>query len=246
MILLQKSMKMYYTGEKSKNGLLMWLGKHLPEIHIRENDAKQAAAKPADGASLPPPKHAPEIHIRENDAKQAAAKPADAASLPPSCADQNKNCKSWARGNQCTANEAYMRVQCRASCGFCEERGAAQPAVSTPSVAQAHLPAVIQQAAATKPSEASMHQAFGNIDTDGSGAISEKELTTLLPSLPGNKVAAADEAVAFIRDFDHDGDGQLQFEEYITWKHPEVANARHAAVAANNPSGAAKQAVRDA
>jgi hypothetical protein len=80
------------------------------------------------------------------------------------------------------------------------------------------------------PSEDSLRQAFAAFDTDGSGSISQAELITVLQLGGGPAAFSAKGAVtaaeAIIRDFDQNGDGELQYDEFLAWRFPEVAESR--------------------
>jgi len=66
----------------------------------------------------------------------------------------------------------------------------------------------------------SLRSAFALFDKDGSGALSHDELVEIL-RLPGdsafNAVQAGRAANKIITDFDANGDGVLQFEEFVAW-----------------------------
>ena len=80
------------------------------------------------------------------------------------------------------------------------------------------------------PSEEALRQAFATFDVDGSGAISKAELIAIFQFGNGPTSFSAEEAArtaaAIIRDFDQNGDGELQYAEFLAWKFPELANAR--------------------
>ncbi|KAI3432297.1 hypothetical protein D9Q98_003857 [Chlorella vulgaris] len=41
----------------------------------------------------------------------------------PACNDDSEQCQDWAKAGECTANAAFMREQCRLSCGVCCPEG---------------------------------------------------------------------------------------------------------------------------
>lgn len=61
--------------------------------------------------------------------------------------------------------------------------------------------------------EARLREAFALFDTDGSGSLSVEELRTVL-SRPGSTLSD-EEIQALIDEFDEDGDGEMQFEEFV-------------------------------
>ena len=78
-------------------------------------------------------------------------------------------------------------------------------------------------------SEEELIAAFAKFDTDGSGALDEKELADIL-AMPGSKEAysrkeAAEEAHRTLEKFDTNGDGVLEFDEFVTWYKSRLADA---------------------
>ena len=56
-------------------------------------------------------------------------------------------------------------------------------------------------------------EAFSQFDKDGKGAISDKELVTVLRALGNNPTE--DELVTMIREVDEDGNGTIDFGEFL-------------------------------
>ena len=71
------------------------------------------------------------------------------------------------------------------------------------------------------PSEEELRKAFATFDTDGSGALSVKELTAILQRGSSKDVHSAEEAerVAerLMNQFDLNSDGELEYDEFIAW-----------------------------
>ena len=68
-------------------------------------------------------------------------------------------------------------------------------------------------------------QAFNVFDKDGSGSLSVDELRAVL-SRPGGGAALTDEEIsAIIAEFDANGDGEIQYEEFVTMWEPKKSSA---------------------
>lgn len=66
-------------------------------------------------------------------------------------------------------------------------------------------------------------RAFEVFDTDGSGAISAGELKALLQRPGGGAPLTDDEVAIIIQEFDVNGDGELQYEEFAEmWSHHDT------------------------
>ena len=66
-----------------------------------------------------------------------------------------------------------------------------------------------------------MRRAFATFDTDGSGALSKAELATIFHMGQSLDVFSQEQALLMaeklIMDFDRNGDGELQYEEFVVW-----------------------------
>ena len=66
-----------------------------------------------------------------------------------------------------------------------------------------------------------MRRAFATFDTDGSGALSKAELAAIFRMGQGPDVFSPEQALLMaeklIAEFDKNGDGELQYDEFIVW-----------------------------
>lgn len=91
-------------------------------------------------------------------------------------------------------------------------------------------------------SRAAIKAAFDVFDTDRSGSLSAAELKQVLTRPGGGMPLSLDEVQAIIEEFDTDGDGELQFEEFAVFWAPAVQKAPSVlSVAAASPDEKARK-----
>ena len=91
-------------------------------------------------------------------------------------------------------------------------------------------------------SRAAIKAAFDVFDTDRSGSLSAAELKQVLTRPGGGSPLSLDEVQAIIEEFDTDGDGELQFEEFAVFWAPAVQKAPSVlSVAAASPDEKARK-----
>ena len=75
--------------------------------------------------------------------------------------------------------------------------------------------------------EKELRAAFNVFDTDGSGSLSVEELKAVLMRPSGAAPMTSAQVQQIIDEFDANGDGELQFEEFASWWAPKTVSSEN-------------------